>query len=76
MSQKDTNLSSEEIKIANLYNSYMDRDRINKLGYQPIVRDIQRIEEINDLKDLWAYFSYSVRSGSISSIHLLLYMMI
>ena len=63
MSQKDTNLSSEEIKIANLYNSYMDRDRINKLGYQPIVRDIQRIEEINDLKDLWAYFSYSVRSG-------------
>ena len=63
MSQKNTNLSSEEIKIANLYNSYMDRDRINKLGYQPIVRDIQRIEEINDLKDLWAYFSYSVRSG-------------
>ena len=39
INQKDTSLSSEEIKIANLYNSYMDRDRVNKLGYQPIIKD-------------------------------------
>jgi len=63
INQKDASLSSEEIKIANLYNSYMDRDRVNKLGYQPIIKDIQRIKEIDNLKDLWNYFSYSVRSG-------------
>ena len=63
ISQNDSSLTSEEIKIANLYKSYMDRDRINKLGHQPINEDIKRILKIKDTKDLWDYFAYSVRSG-------------
>ena len=63
INQNDSSLTSEEIKIANLYKSYMDRDRINKLGHQPINADIKRILKIKDTRDLWDYFAYSVRSG-------------
>ena len=61
--QKDLNLSEEEIKIGNLYKSYMDRESINKLGFQPIAEGIKKISKIKNTKDLWDYFSYSIKSG-------------
>jgi predicted metalloendopeptidase len=61
--QKDLNLSDEEIKIGNLYKSYMDRESINKLGFQPIAEGIKKISKIKNTKDLWDYFSYSIKSG-------------
>ncbi|MDA9643203.1 M13 family metallopeptidase, partial [bacterium] len=61
--QKDLNLSDEEIKIGNLYKSYMDRESINKLGFQPIAEGIKKISQIKNTKDLWDYFSYSIKSG-------------
>ena len=63
INQKSTDLSPEELKIANLYKSFMDRDRVNKMGHQPIESGIKKILAIKNVKDLWEYFSYSIISG-------------
>jgi len=35
-------ISDEELKIANLYKSFIDRDKVNKLGYQPILPELEK----------------------------------
>ena len=70
---KDTSISEEELKIANLYKSYTDRERINSLGADPILEELKNISEIKDAKDLWNYFARSIRSGPSVPFRIFIY---
>ena len=66
-------VSDEELKIANLYKSFIDRDKVNKLGYEPILPDLKIISEISSVNDLWQYFSRSIKSGSSIPLRIFIY---
>ena len=66
-------ISDEELKIANLYKSFIDRDKVNKLGYEPILPELEVISEISDVTDLWQYFSRSIKSGSSIPLRIFIY---
>ncbi|BCZ44361.1 membrane metallo endopeptidase [Clostridium gelidum] len=44
--------NSDELKILNLYNNYLDMEKRNKLGIKPIEKYINKIDKIKTLKDL------------------------
>ena len=66
-------VSDEELKIANLYKSFIDRDKVNKLGYEPILPELKIISEISNINDLWQYFSRSIKSGSSIPLRIFIY---
>ena len=66
-------VSDEELKIANLYKSFIDRDKVNKLGYEPILPDLKIISEISSVNDLWQYFSRSIKFGSSIPLRIFIY---
>ena len=66
-------ISDEELKIADLYKSFIDRDKVNKLGYEPILPELKVISEISDVTDLWQYFSRSIKSGSSIPLRIFIY---
>ena len=66
-------ISDEELKIANLYKSFIDRDKVNKLGYDPILPELKIISEISNVIDLWKYFSRSIKSGSSIPLRIFIY---
>ena len=66
-------ISDEELKIANLYKSFIDRDKVNKLGYEPILPELEVISKISDVTDLWQYFSRSIKSGSSIPLRIFIY---
>ena len=50
---KDTyDKNSDELKVLNLYNNYLDIEKRNKLGIKPIEKYINKINDINNTKDL------------------------
>tara|TARA_B100000678_G_C18218210_1_gene506097 strand:+ start:176 stop:2197 length:2022 start_codon:yes stop_codon:yes gene_type:complete len=66
-------VSDEELKIANLYKSFIDRDKVNKLGYEPILPELKIISGISSVNDLWQYFSRSIKSGSSIPLRIFIY---
>lgn len=66
-------ISNEELKIANLYKSFIDRDNVNRLGYDPILPELKIISEISNVTDLWQYFSRSIKSGSSIPLRIFIY---
>ena len=44
--------NSDELKVLNLYNNYLDIEKRNKLGIKPIEKYINKINDINNTKDL------------------------
>lgn len=54
---------SNEQKVGDLYNSYMDMDQRNSLGITPLAPDLARIAAVKNLKDLMAYFAYGGKVG-------------
>lgn len=66
-------ISDEELKIANLYKSFIDRDKVNSLGYDPILPELKIISEISNVIDLWQYFSRSIKTGSSIPIRIFIY---
>jgi len=66
-------VSDEELKIANLYKSFIDRDKVNKLGYEPILPELKIISEISSVNNLWQYFSRSIKSGSSIPLRIFIY---
>lgn len=66
-------ISDEELKIANLYKSFIDRDKVNRLGYEPILPELKIISEISNVIDLWQYFSRSIKSGSSIPLRIFIY---
>ena len=71
--KNDPYVSKEELKIANLYKSFIDRDKVNKLGYEPILPDLKIISEISSVNDLWQYFSRSIKYGSSIPLRIFIY---
>ena len=66
-------ISDEELKIANLYKSFIDRDKVNRLGYDPILPELKIISEISNVIDLWQYFSRSIKTGSSIPLRIFIY---
>ena len=66
-------ISDEELKIANLYKSFIGRDKVNRLGYDPILPELKIISEISNVIDLWQYFSRSIKSGSSIPLRIFIY---
>ncbi|MEC7365904.1 MAG: M13 family metallopeptidase [Pseudomonadota bacterium] len=66
-------ISDEELKIAYLYKSFIDRDKVNSLGYDPILPELKIISEISNVIDLWQYFSRSIKTGSSIPIRIFIY---
>ncbi len=54
---------SDQQKIGDLYNSYIDMETRNLLGMEPIARDLAEIEAIGSLKDLTVYFARAPKMG-------------
>ena len=61
------------MKIANLYKSFIDRDKVNRLGYDPILPELKIISEISNVIDLWQYFSRSIKTGSSIPLRIFIY---
>ena len=52
---KDTlDKNSDELKVLNLYNNYLNLDNRNKLGVKPIEKYIDKVNNIKTIKDLKA----------------------
>ena len=64
---------SEESQIVNLYLSFMDREIVNNLGSAPIQEDIERINEITTVDDIWKYFASSVIKGRSTPLYFAVY---
>jgi len=54
---------SDEQKVGDLYNSYLDMERRNALGAVPIKAVFDAVDAVADHKALSAYFARSMRSG-------------
>ncbi|GEO06572.1 peptidase M13 [Adhaeribacter aerolatus] len=54
---------SEEQKIGNLYESYMDTKTRDALGTKPLAPEMQKIQAIKDYKDLAGYFAHANKYG-------------
>ena len=64
---------SEASQIVNLYLSFMDREIVNNLGSAPIQEDIERINEITTVDDIWKYFASSVIKGRSTPLYFAVY---
>jgi putative endopeptidase len=54
---------SDEQKVGDLYESYMDWDTRNARGLEPLEPELERIGTIADYDDLAAYFGEAVKRG-------------
>ena len=61
---------SDEERIANLYNSFMDSDRVEARGLQPLAGDFSRIDAISSKEGLIAFFAQAQSEGIDSPIEL------
>ncbi|VAW34730.1 Peptidase, M13 family [hydrothermal vent metagenome] len=50
---------TDEQKISDLYNSYMDTDSIEKAGINVLDKDLKKINSIKNYDDLLAYMAYA-----------------
>jgi len=48
---------SDAQKVGDLYNSYMDVEKLNQLGASPLTPEFEKIDAINNLSDLAVYFA-------------------
>lgn len=64
---------SDEQKVGDLYQSYMDIETRNKLGITPLQKEFSKIDEINNYDKLVAYFAYANKYGYKTPIALLVY---
>ncbi len=63
-SKTDLEPGSDEQKVADLYNSFMDTETLNQLGMSSLDGELARIDAIADKDELSAYFA---RSGIIGA---------
>ena len=58
-SKKNSPSGSDNQKIGDLYQSYMDTLLLEETGIQSILTELEKIDEINDFFDLSEYFAYA-----------------
>jgi endothelin-converting enzyme/putative endopeptidase len=56
-SKTDLEPGSDEQKVADLYNSFMDTERLEELGMSSLEDELKRIDSIGDKDELSAYFA-------------------
>ncbi|PCI33623.1 MAG: peptidase M13 [Alphaproteobacteria bacterium] len=54
---------SNEQKVGDLYNSYLDMDKRNEIGIQPLMAAFAEVDALTNHKALGAYFARSIRAG-------------
>ena len=59
--ESDGDPASERSKIANLYGSFMDTERIEQLGVEPIVKLAERADRITSISSLASFLGYAAR---------------
>ncbi|MCW8109210.1 M13 family metallopeptidase [Alteromonas ponticola] len=59
----DFEKGSDEQKVGDFYASYMDMETRNKLGLEPLNKDLAMIDAISDYSELASYFAYANRYG-------------
>jgi len=62
-SKTDLEPGSDEQKVADLYNSFMDTEKLNQLGMSSLEEELARIGAIVDKDELSAYFARSGING-------------
>lgn len=60
---------SESQKIGDLYASFMDEERINALGFEPVKADLARIEALANHDDVAIAFADATMEGGASPIN-------
>ncbi len=60
---KNSETGSETQKIADLYSSFMDTERLNRLGASPLTKALQTIEHLKTYNDIANYFGESQIMG-------------
>lgn len=59
----DFPVGSDEQKVGDLYESWMDTERRDSLGLAPITREFERIDSIDSTDALARYFASAIRRG-------------
>lgn len=55
--------ASDEARIAALYRSFMNRERVERLGLEPLRPDLERARSLDRLDDLVALFAYMTETS-------------
>ncbi|MGI9308723.1 MAG: M13 family metallopeptidase, partial [Gammaproteobacteria bacterium] len=58
-----TDVLTEPGKISTLYHSFMDTEQAEKLGMSPLAGELEKIDALNSLADVTAYFAYGMSIG-------------
>jgi len=61
---KDSPKGSNNQKIGDLFNSYMDEETIEALGMKPLQTEFDKIDAIKDKDQLASHFAHAVKIGS------------
>jgi putative endopeptidase len=61
---KDSVKGSNNQKIGDLYNTYMNMDKIEELGITPLKAEFDRIDQISTKAELASHFGHAVQIGS------------
>ncbi|MEO0527129.1 MAG: M13 family metallopeptidase [Bacteroidota bacterium] len=59
----DFSKDSDEQKVGDLYQSYMDMEKRNELGVKPLQDEFTKIDAIKDYNELATYFAYANMYG-------------
>ncbi|WP_350287205.1 M13-type metalloendopeptidase [uncultured Croceitalea sp.] len=59
----DFEKGSDEQKVGDLYQSYMDMDTRNEKGVAPLKEELEKIEALKNHDDLASYFAYANKYG-------------
>lgn len=62
-SQGEFKTGSDEQKVGDLYQSYMDMDQRNEIGVHPLQSEFDRIDNISNYDELAVYFAYANKYG-------------
>jgi putative endopeptidase len=54
---------SEEQKVGDLYESYMDMETRNAIGAAPLMAEFLKIDALQNYDDLAVYFAYAIKNG-------------
>ncbi len=61
--EKNKKAGSEQQKIGDLYTSFMDQPRLEKLGYKPLAGELQRIRVLRDKKAIPSLMAHLSQIG-------------
>lgn len=60
----DVKQGSDAQKVGDLYNSFMDVEKLNQLGAKPLASELSKIDELKNHDDISSYFAHSQVIGT------------